>query len=101
MDKTDFVKQLATLESLTDWEDGDAVLEALDTARREIYIQYRTGKMNAEEFRALNVLAGCLEHRTLDSMMDKWDEESEAEKDVSTWHSVSKSTATSWMTAAP
>lgn len=48
MDKTDFVKQLATLESLTDWEDGDAVLEALDTARREIYIQYRTGKMNAE-----------------------------------------------------
>ena len=24
MDKTDFVKQLATLESLTDWEDGDA-----------------------------------------------------------------------------
>lgn len=38
MDKTDFVKQLATLESLTDWEDGDAVLEALDTARREIYM---------------------------------------------------------------
>lgn len=80
MDKTDFVKQLATLESLTDWEDGDAVLEALDTARREIYIQYRTGKMNAEEFRALNVLANCLEHRALDSMMDKWDEESEAER---------------------
>lgn len=80
MDKTDFVKQLATLESLTDWEDGDAVLEALDTARREIYIQYRTGKMNAEEFLALNVLESCLEHRALDSMMDKWDEESEAER---------------------
>ena len=76
MDKTDFVKQLATLESLT----GDAVLEALDTARREIYIQYRTGKMNAEEFRALNVLAGCLEHRALDSMMGKWDEEARAER---------------------
>lgn len=55
-------------------------LEVMDTARREIYIQYRTGKMNAEEFRALNVLAGCLEHRALDSMMDKWDEESEAER---------------------
>lgn len=101
MDKTDFVKQLATLESLTDWEDGDAVLEALDTTRREIYIQYRTGKMNAEEFRALNLLAGCLEHRALDSMIGQVERRSGSGKDVSTWHSVSKSTATSWMTAAP
>ena len=80
MDKTEFEKQLATLSSLTDWGDADAILEALETARREIYIQYRTGKMNAEEFRALNVLAGCLEHRALDSMMDKWDEEAKAER---------------------
>lgn len=78
--KTAFERWLCTLAGLTDWDDAEAVLEALDANRREMYIQYRTGKLGVEEFRALNVLAGCLEHRTLDSMMDKWDEEAKTER---------------------
>lgn len=80
MDKTEFEKQLATLSSLTDWGDADAILEALETARREIYIKYRTGEMDAEEFRALSVLASCMEHKALDSMMAAWEEEAKAER---------------------
>lgn len=73
-----------------------SVLWALRGGRRGIFARFGLGKtaMQIEWCRLLqkheggqvlivmplNVLASCLEHRAIDSMMDKWDEESEAER---------------------